>query len=347
MRMTLGMIMDNYNSTLSDNLNLLNSSFSQISSQKKFSRASEDPTAAMQTLNSLHNINDLQQYKTNIDQTTSLMNTTESTVNTVNQIVVSAQETITAANNSGALSDTDNQTHALSLQSLQGEILQTLNTTSGSSYVFGGSQDGPAPFRAGVAADGATPDGVTNEGKLMYYNSKGTPPGYIPFRTINTTNVDAMQVSMPVDVGLGMQVDSTGKVAAGTAFESATSAIDMLSSSMTATGNQNIYDTLGSAVTKLQVGGAVDLGTELADSQKEYSSVLSTTVSIGEKTKMLTFLGDRNTTQDSNQQTRLSQVSDVDTTKAITDYQMRQMVYQASLSVGTKIMQPTLFDFMK
>ena len=86
---------------------------------------------------------------------------------------------------------------------------------------------------------------------------------------------------------------------------------------------------------------------ELSSAQQEYNSVLSTTVNIGEKTNMLSFLSDRNQTQNTNQQTRLSEVSDVDTTQSITDYQMRQMVYQASLSVGSKIMQPSLIDFMK
>jgi flagellar hook-associated protein 3 FlgL len=341
MRMTIGMIMDSYNGTLSDNLNALNSSFNQISSQRKFSRASDDPSAAMQTLNSLHNINDLQQYKSNIDQTTSWMNSTESNVNTINQIVQSAQETLTSANNSGTLSDSDNKTNALTLQNLQSEILQTLNETFNGRYFYGGSKSGPAPFKAGVAAA----DGAANDGKLMYYDYKVTS-AYVPFSSINSNNVDSMKLTMPVDVGLGMKFAS-GKVEPGTAFESSTSSIDMMSSNMTAAGCQNIYDILGSAITKLQSGGHVDLGSELASSQQAYDSILSTTVNIGEKTKMLNFLSDRNQTQDANEQTRLSQVSDVDTTQAITNYQMRQMVYQASLSVGAKIMQPSLIDFMK
>jgi flagellar hook-associated protein 3 FlgL len=338
MRMTTSMMMDSYNGTLSDNLNSLNSSFNQISSQKKFSRASEDPTAAMQTLKSMHNLSNIQQYKSNIDQTTSWMNTTESNVNIINQIVQSAQETLTGANNSGTLNDSDNKTNALTLQNLQGQLLQTLNATFNGRYNFGGDQNGPAPFKA---------DDAVNDGKLMYYNYKGDIPAYVPFSSINIDNVNEMQIEMPVDVGLGMQIGANGKVAHGTAFESVTSGIDMMSCNMTAAGCQNIYDILGSAIIKLQSGGNVDLSSELTSSQQAYDSILTATANIGEKTKMLNFLSDKNQTQDVNEQSRLSQVSDVDITQAITDYQMREMVYRASLSIGTKILQPSLIDFMK
>lgn len=338
MRMTTSMMMDSYNGTLSDNLNSLNTSFNQISSQRKFSRASDDPTAAMQSLKSIHSLNDIQQYKSNIDQTTSWMNTTESNVNIINQIVLSVQETFTTANNSATRNSTDNKISAQTLQSVQSQLLQTLNSTFGGRYIFGGSENGPAPFKAGDAA---------TDGKLMYFNTQGNPPAYVPFSSINTTNISGMQMEMPVDVGLGMQVDVNGKVAKGTAFESATSGIDLMSFNMTNTGCQNLYDTLTSAINKLQAGSNVDLSSELGTSQQAYDSVLSTTVNIGEKTKMLTFLSDKNVVQNTNETTKLSQVSDVDTTQAITDYQLREMVYRASLSVGTKIIQPSIIDFMR
>ncbi|MDR3645348.1 MAG: flagellar hook-associated protein FlgL [Clostridia bacterium] len=343
MRITSGMMMDNLSGTLTESLSSLNASFERVSTEKKFTRASDDPTDAVKTLQSLHTLSSLTQYQDNIDETTSWVNNTESTVNIVNQIATSAQETLTAASNTATTGTTDASAYAQTLQSLQTELVQTLNTTFSGRYVFGGVQTGAAPFKVGTTAD----DGADNNGKLMYYDYNAATPSYVAFSSINTTSSSGMQLTLPVDVGLGMRMDASGKAVSSTVFEAQTSGISLLAANMTATGCSDLFDTLGSAITKLQAGGTVDLTDELSDVQDEQDSVLTTDVGLGEKSNMLTFLGDKNQTDTLNQQSRLSELQDVDVTKAITEYQMRQMVYQASLSVGAKILQSSLIDFLK
>lgn len=342
MRVTTNMISDTYINALSDNLGRLNDSFTEMSSEKKFTRASDDPADAMKVLSSLHNLSGIAQQQSSITDATSWVNNSESTVNTVNEIVKSVQSTLTAANSSATLSSDDLNTYATQLQTDQSQLLETLNSTFGGRYVFGESADGPAPFRVGTAAD----DGAANAGKLMIYDYNASTPGYIPFSGITSDNADSKKLTLPVDVGLGLQVGSDGKIVPGTALETQTQGIDLLAYNMTSSGCSNLYDMLGSAVQELQSGTSSDLGTYITQAGDAQSSVLKVTADIGGKSQMLSFLSDRSTTEKTNQQTVLSNLQDVDVAQAATDYTTQQTVYNATLAVGAKILQKTLFDFL-
>jgi flagellar hook-associated protein 3 FlgL len=337
------MVMGGYERTLSDNLSRLNDSFNQMSSQKKVSRASDDPAAAMKILKSMHSLSDIGQYKDSIAEATARVNNTESTVGMINEVVKSAQEALVAANNSAALSEDDKTTYATTLKSLQDEMLQTLNTTFNGRYVFGGSEEKAAPFKLGTEAE----DGLENSGTLMFYDYNADTPGYIPFNSINTGNAGAKDLTLPVDVGLGMRIGADGKVVKGTAMEAQVSAIDMLSLDMDASGGTNIFDVLGNAAAKLSADGTADLGDELESMKDAQSNVLKVTTALGEKSKMLSFLSDKNETETSNQQERLSQLQDVNITEAVMNYETRHVVYEASLSVSAKILQTSIIDFLK
>lgn len=343
MRITTGMIADNYIGMLSDGLNRLNNYFEQMSSEKKFSRASDDPADAMKAYQSLHELDEISQYSDSISEAKSWVNNSESTVNIVNEIAKSAQETVNAANSNATLNSDDEKTYEMKLEGLQSELLQTLNSTFSGRYVFGGPQSGPAPFRAGTAAE----DGAVNDGKLMIYNYNGNPPSYVPFSGINSSSESSMSLTLPVDVGLGMRTDSNGKVVAGTAMDIQTSSIKMLALNMSGTGCENLYDVIGDAVSKLKNGGMPDLGGDITKLQSAQDGILQVTTGIGEKTDMLDFLSGRNDANSISQKSRLSQIQDVDIEQAIMQYQTQQEVYNVSLSVGSKILQKNLFDFLE
>lgn len=343
MRITTGMIADNYIGMLSDGLNRLNNYFEQMSSEKKFSRASDDPADAMKAYQSLHELDEISQYSDSISEAKSWVNNSESTVNIVNEIAKSAQETVNAANSNATLNSDDEKTYEMKLEGLQSELLQTLNSTFSGRYVFGGPQRGPAPFRAGTAAE----DGAANDGKLMIYNYNGNPPSYVPFSGINSSSESSMSLTLPVDMGLGMRTDSNGKVVAGTAMDIQTSSTKLLALNMNGTGCEDLYDVIGDAVSKLKNGGMPDLGGDITKLQSAQDSILQVTTGIGEKTDMLDFLSGRNDSNSISQKSRLSQIQDVDIEQAIMQYQTQQVVYNVSLSVGSKILQKNLFDFLE
>lgn len=341
MRITNEMIADNLQFVMSQNLNNLNSSFMRMSTERKFQRASDDPADALKTMQSLHSVSDIDQYNDCISEAKSWEQNTESTLNVINQVIKSAQETVTAAN--GSNNTGDNGINATKLEGLQDELIQTLNSNFNGRYVFGCSQSGPAPFKVGTAADGAS-----NVGKLMFYDYNASTPGYIPFSSINTGNAAGKELTLPIDIGLGMKVDASGKVVADTALDAQTSSVKTLALNMDASGSTDLFDVIGGAVKKLRSSsGRVDLSTEIQQTQDAQSKVLKSITDIGQKTNMLDFMSDKITSDNLNQQSRLSGLEGVDMEQAIMSFQMQQMVYNASLSVGAKIIQPSLVDFLK
>jgi len=44
---------------------------------------------------------------------------------------------------------------------------------------------------------------------------------------------------------------------------------------------------------------------------------------------------------------QLSDVEDIDLPKTISDMQLQQVAYQAALSAGAKVVQPSLVDFLR
>jgi flagellar hook-associated protein 3 FlgL len=370
MRITAGMMMSDYQKTLESNLNRLNDESDKISSERKFSRGSQDPVAAMKTLRTNRQIANVSQYQQNVSEATSWMTATESSVKNVDQILQSANEMIVQAKN-GTYNVSDAQNQAKSIDGYQQEIVDTLNSTFNGQYIFGGTASGPQPFKIGTAADltGANADVDTKVtafgsgqvvGKLLY-NIPNTNT-YVPVSAINNSttgdpgtsdykysiNNPAMKYSMPVDLGLGIKTDAaTHNVVGGTAFESSTSALDFLILNPTGTSSVNIVDSLAGASQQLNSGATPLLDDTLNMVQSTQDAELKSTVVVGEKSKLLDYIGNKLIDDNTNLTSRLSSIADVDITQESTNYQMDQMVYQASLSIGSTILQHSLIDFLK
>jgi flagellar hook-associated protein 3 FlgL len=366
MRITSGMMMSNYRNALGNNLSRLNDENGKISSEMRFSRASDDPVAAMKTLKTYRQLANTDQYQQSVSETSSWMTATESAVSTVDKILTTANSTIVAAKN-GTYSSGDAANQAKSVDSYQQELLQTLNSTFNGQYIFGGSDNSSQPFKIGTADEsdlaasaGAFDNTASVTGKLLY-NIPNTKT-YVPVSAISNAksgdpnytysiNNPTMKYSMPVDVGLGITTDTSKNVVSGTAFESATSALDFLCQNFTgaSTGAQseNIVDSLGDASTQLKSGTTPKLDDALNMVKSTQDSELKATVVIGEKSKTLGFLSDKLTNDNTNLNARLSTIADIDITEEYTKYQTDQQVYNASLSIGTNILQHSIFDFLK
>ncbi|ADU28045.1 hypothetical protein [Ethanoligenens harbinense] len=199
------------------------------------------------------------------------------------------------------------------------------------------------------------------EGKLLY-QTPGTGK-YIPVAKINdsaqtssttvndlayySTENSAMTRSYPVDLGYGTQMDSSGNVAAGTAFEASTDPLSFLLQNVTASGSQNVYDNFGATATALNnddtstVSASQTLNTQSMDAASLTNAVL------GAKQNMLTFLSNKYSADNTNATQRLSNVEDVDTTTAYTQYSLHLMAYQATLAISNSILQNNLTEYLK
>lgn len=378
MRITNSMMMKKYAESLSDSLNQVDRYSQQVTSGTKFTRASEDPTDAVTSLKLMEQLSQVGSYQSSAGTASTWLKTTETSVKTIDSILQSASETVTAAKN-GTNTGSDLANYEKSLTNYQQELLQTLNQTSGSQYVFGGSTTGNPPFKIGTAADvstdmvslsgtGAitftgTDDGIAGHQNivgLLLYNIPNTDT-YIPVSDIGTgavptgatpgdigyytTRNSAMSYTESIDLGMGEQV-SDYQVTGGTAMNVATSPLDFLVVDSDGT-TANLYDQLGKVVTQLKNGDSSGLGglLDLVGTTQDEES--KTVVEVGSKEQMCTFMTNKFTNDNTNLQSSLSSAMDVDSAQTITNYIQSQAVYQAAQSICSNVMQHSLFDFLK
>jgi flagellar hook-associated protein 3 FlgL len=74
--------------------------------------------------------------------------------------------------------------------------------------------------------------------------------------------------------------------------------------------------------------------------------VLSMVSDIGGQANRLEFVSDRYELDSINYATVKSNIEDIDTAEVIMHYKTAESVYMAALSTGSKIIQPSLLDFL-
>ena len=122
----------------------------QLSTQKRINRPSDDPAGMSSVMNYRDMLASMEQYGRNIDGCTSWLNMTESTLSSVNDILVKVQETAISQASATATAATREQA-AAALQPLIDQVLSLANTKLGDSYIFSGTKTGTKPFEAEAA----------------------------------------------------------------------------------------------------------------------------------------------------------------------------------------------------
>lgn len=335
MRISTTMMMKKYANVLDDKFESINNYSNQITTTRAFQRASEDPVAAMQSIKACHEYTLNAQYQNSVSQATSWIQTTETTVTEIGTVLKAAREKATEMLN-GTNSESDLKNFAVAMQSYRDEIVSTLNTSFGGQYIFGGNTKGPAPFK------------LDSSGNLQYYNYNSSTPGYVNINTLTQSDISGMRLTMPIDLGLGLNV-SGGTIDKSSVFDAATSGLDAIISSFNGTGGTatNIVDDLTAAITALNTNNTGALNGVIAKISNAQESILKVRVALGEKTNMLTAINTRLTDNETNITDSLSRSMEVDSIKAIMNYNVSQVIYKESMSVSSAILQQSLIDFLK
>ena len=122
----------NNNKVLQDNLN------TQISTQKKISRPSEDPVIAIRALRLRTNVSEVTQYyEKNVPDAKSWLSVTEEAINTMTGVVTDMQKQFTKGSN-GDLTTTDRKTILEQLKALRDEVYATGDADYAGRTVFTG-----------------------------------------------------------------------------------------------------------------------------------------------------------------------------------------------------------------
>jgi flagellar hook-associated protein 3 FlgL len=125
----------------------------QVTSGKRLQQASDDPTAAMQVMNTDGSLAALEQYRTNVQRASSRINVEDTSLQQLGDLLTRAKELAV----SQATGTADNNTRSVAnaeVQQLFAQVISIGNTQFGNEYIFGGAQSQTVPFSS--SGSGAT-----------------------------------------------------------------------------------------------------------------------------------------------------------------------------------------------
>lgn len=311
MRITNGMVLDNYLKNLNKNMASMVSIENQVSTGKRLNKISDDPVDAVSVMQYRVKLYKSEQYQENVNNGLTWLDQTESSATELNEVLKSAYETAVEAAND-YMSDDEKAAAAELIGQLRDHILTIGNAQSGDAYIFGGYNTNKAPF---------TLDG---SGNILYNGLDLT----------DSTNAsliaeEATGIEYEVGFDIKMNISVNGAELLGTGDNNVYTVLD------------NLYNALNSDASADELSGYVD---QLQDCQ---SHVLSVVADIGGRVNRLELISNRYDEDNLMYTDMKSKLEDVDQAEAIMNYKMAEYVYSAALQIGSEIIQPSLVDFLK
>ncbi|MDR1692665.1 MAG: flagellar hook-associated protein FlgL [Oscillospiraceae bacterium] len=348
----------------------------QLATQKKIVRLSDDPANVVKALNARSRLYDVEQYRKNLDDSKAWLNQSETALNELNEVIKRASELAVQASND-VLTDDDRTAIASEIKELRDHVATLANSTLGDKFLFGGYNVSYPPFvfnpdEATFSLNGDNYVDVDSTGVVMY--------------NINGTDYDMSDNSIDWEDPYGLERQSLHYEISITGDREEFSVDDFFSVSIPGakflgygyyedelpSGNpdipldsgsdksMNIYTTLNEfyVVTNSMSTFNIEEADEieiLHQNVKPFikrlqdiqNSTLSQISEVGGRIARIELMEERYSKDEINYTQMLSDVEDLDQAEAIMDFSMAEAVYRASLSVGGRILPPTLVDFMR
>lgn len=292
MRVTQSMLTNNMLSNLSSNYEKMAKLQEQVSSQKKFSKPSDNPVAAMMGMGYRTNLNQIGQYQSNIAEATNWIDSTDDAISEAVSAMQRIRELTVQASN-GTYEGEQLKNVAEEIKQLKEHLITLGDTQIGGKYIFNGQDTNVRPS--------SVKDG---NGNTVY----GTG-----------------DINLEVFSGISLKINTDGSKIFGDAL-AAGGSIDQ-------------------TIDALENGG--DVSGTLAGLDATINTFLGMQAQVGARQNRIELMTDRLKQQEVFATEILSKNEDVDIEKAIMDLTTQESIHSAALSIGAKIMQPSLLDFLR
>ena len=296
----------------------------QISTGKVINTVSDDPHKAIKIMNINNEIKYTEKYNYNIDESVGWMNTTDGALDNVGNLLGEIKETILKVGN-GTYSQNEMKSLNEDMNEKIKQLADTLNSTYGGKYLFGGSSVDDAPITVIENPDGTV--------KLEFSKDKNG-------QTIPNTDDLKADISSGINIDYNISVGEILNIKDGNGNTvNLLDEINNLSTLMNDIANGDEQTAAKAKETLLNdTKGKIDT---LFDHVVNERTSLGVRVSTAEKIKEL------NDEDILNIQDVLSKTQDTDVVEKFIELKSAEMIYQASIQVGAKLIQPTIFDYIR
>ena len=296
----------------------------QISTGKVINTVSDDPHKAIKIMNINNEIKYTEKYNSNIDEAVGWMNTTDGALDNVGNLLGEIKETILKVGN-GTYSQNEMKSLNEDMNEKIKQLADTLNPTHGGKYLFGGSSVDDAPITVIENPDGTV--------KLEFSKDKNG-------QTIPNTDDLKADISSGINIDYNISVGEILNIKDGNGNTvNLLDEINNLSTLMNDIANGDEQTAAKAKETLLNdTKGKIDT---LFDHVVNERTSLGVRVSTAEKIKEL------NDEDILNIQDVLSKTQDTDVVEKFIELKSAEMIYQASIQVGAKLIQPTILDYIR
>ena len=315
MRITNASMIKSHMSDMQQNLTKMNKINEQINKSKVVNRVSDNPHKAIRIMNLNNEIRYTQKYNYNIDETVGWMNTTDGSLENLGVLLGDIKQNLMKIGNATYSEDEFKSIQAETNEKIK-EIADVMNTTYAGKYMFGGTNVDEAPI------------------KMEELN------GVINLKINPNSNTDDLKV----DISDGINIDYNLSVGEIFNSEDNEDPINFLKeiSNISSLLNDLVN---GDEAAKVSAKESL-LGSTKDNIDKLYSHALDKRTSLGVRVSTSQKIKELNEDNILNMKEALSLDQDVDQVKAFIELKSAELVYQASIQVGTKLIQPTILDYL-
>lgn len=313
--------MTGFLSDLNGNLQRLAKYQSQMQSGRKIQNLSDDPVGVVSGLRARERLYHLAQYQRNIGDAKRWLETSETAATEMNKAVTNAYEALIDAD-TNVKTPEDREKIALVVKAQLEHILSLGNSTTIDKYSFGGFNTTSTPF---------TKDPADPTGESWLYNGK-------PLNSMTQADIDAEKSrALKFEVGYAMDINVSVTGPELMIYDSSGPPNKNIINTL-----QGLYDALTDPTISMQ-----DLQPYITDLQSAQDHLSSVVADFGGRWNRMEMMEDRYSKEELLYTEVMSNFEDADASEAIMNFAMAEMVYNASLQAGAKVIQPTLLDYLR
>ena len=296
----------------------------QISTGKVINTVSDDPHKAIKIMNINNEIKYTEKYNYNIDETVGWMNTTDGALESTGNLLNEIKETILKVGN-GTYSQNEMKSLNADINEKIKQLADTLNSTYGGKYLFAGTNVDDAPITVIENPDGTV--------KLEFSKDKNG-------QTIPNTDDLKADISSGINIDYNISVGEILNIKDGNGNTvNLLDEINNLSTLMNDIANGDEQTAAKAKETLLNdTKGKIDT---------LFDHVVNERTSLGVKVSTAEKIKEFNDDNIINMKNVLSLDQDTDHVEKFIELKSLELVYQASIQVGAKLIQPTILDYIR
>lgn len=288
----------------------------QLSSGQKINRPSDDPVGAENSLRFKSSIAYVERLKANAKEGIAYMDTADDALGEMTSMIQRAKELAISASNTATVTEEDREKMAIEIDQIRDHLVQLANTKTGTKYIFGGTAN-TEPYPKGTGSWQGSDDimkfqvGSDLSIEVSANGQELFGVGWEYAEIIPATDPPTYEYKEGTGSGIAM-------------FDTLTELSEAMRSSDFGEKSDEFLAKL-----ELQADHISDVRAQLGARQNRMDSVYnqldSTSANLGDS---------------------LANVLYADIAETLVDFKTQDSVYQAALAVGTRIIQPSLADFL-